>query len=76
MLVEPFLVLVEPLALNGKNSCYHKHDRESAIALVIPGTCAADTWMLSMLHIMNKVHNKYMTGGDLLVPAEMVSTMD
>ena len=47
---------------------------ESGIALVIPGTCAADTWKLLMLQIMNEAHNKYMTGGDLLVPAEMVTT--
>ena len=29
--------------------------------------------MLLMLHIMNKAHNKYMTGGVLFVPAKMVS---
>ena len=46
------------------------------IALVIPGTFAADTWKLLMLHIMNKAHNKYVTGGDLLVLADMVSTAD
>ena len=70
------MVLVEPLALNGENSYNRKCDRESAIALVIPGTYAADTWKLLMLQIMNKAHNKYRTGGDLLVPAEMVSTTD